>query len=510
MRTIYYGGDIVTMNGDRPEAVLTDGECIKAVGSYADLAVGAQKRIDLEGGTLLPAFIDAHSHITAVAQLLSFVRLDDCKNFGAIIERMRNHISRHPSEDDEWVVGYGYDHNILDEQRQPDAHILDEISTNLPVIVTHKSGHSGAINSVGIKLLVLDGGFNDVPGGKIERIDGKATGFLEEAALRSICGHIKTAGAEKSTDLMSDAQRLYASHGIATVQEGAASQKEIDILTASDMKLDTVIYTDITDSTVCDYVNQYNNHIKFGGYKMFLDGSPQSRTAWLTQPYCGGHEYGYPTHTDDEVKSYFEKALRQNVQIIAHCNGDAAADQFIRCFESALRHYTGSIRPVMIHAQLLRKDQLNKVKRLGIIPSFFVAHTLHWGDTHIKNLGSRAQFISPLHSAEDLGIPFTLHTDAPVISPDILETIKCAATRRTRSGIILGASERISAMSALKAVTVNGAYQYFEEKRKGRIAAGQRADLTVLSANPLRVAPERISEIKVEMTVASGETVYES
>ena len=151
-------------------------------------------------------------------------------------------------------------------------------------------------------------------------------------------------------------------------------------------------------------------------------------------------------------------AAENNVQVISHCNGDMACDQFIdavgRCKNK---------RAVIIHAQLLRKDQLDKVKEYEMIPSFFVAHTFHWGDTHIKNFGlERAKTISPANSALKKGILFTFHQDAPVIEQDMFETVWCAAKRQTKDGVILGEDERISVLQALKAVTVNAAYQYFE------------------------------------------------
>ena len=165
----------------------------------------------------------------------------------------------------------------------------------------------------------------------------------------------------------------------------------------------------------------------------------------------------------------------------------------------------------MIHAQLLGKDQIPEAVSLGIIASFFAAHVYHWGDIHIKNFGmKRAAQISPAATAMKTGLPFTFHQDSPVIQPDMLETIWCAVNRKTKKGILLGEDERIPAYDALKAVTVNAAYQYSEEKVKGSLAAGKKADLVILDHDPLTAEPDDIRSIKVLETIKNGSTIYRS
>lgn len=164
----------------------------------------------------------------------------------------------------------------------------------------------------------------------------------------------------------------------------------------------------------------------------------------------------------------------------------------------------------MIHAQLLRRDQLSALRSLGMIPSFFVAHTYYWGDVHIRNFGlARASAISPAASALREGLPFTFHQDTPVLPPDMLTAVGCAVTRTTRTGRVLGEEERLLPLDALRAVTVNAAYQYFEEDRKGSIREGKLADFVLLDENPLTVEPGRIRDIRVLRTIKEGVTVYE-
>lgn len=167
------------------------------------------------------------------------------------------------------------------------------------------------------------------------------------------------------------------------------------------------------------------------------------------------------------------------------------------------------IRPVLIHGQFLAEDQIEETKKLGIIPSFFVAHTYYWGDVHIKNFGiDRANKISPLASSLKNDLLFTLHQDSPVIESNMLETIWCATTRETKSGKILGQEERIGVLDTIKAVTINAAYQYFEENLKGSIKEGKIADLVILDKNPLNVEKDEIKDIKVVETIKSGKTIF--
>lgn len=227
----------------------------------------------------------------------------------------------------------------------------------------------------------------------------------------------------------------------------------------------------------------------------------------MTKPYLGGQKdyVGYPIYEDGQVLSFVEQAHKAHVQLLCHCNGDAAAAQFIAAHEEPTAY-----RDVMIHAQLAREDQLPAMKEKGIIPSFFVAHTYYWGDTHVENFGmERASRISPAKAALEVGLPFTFHMDTPVLAPDMLDVIYCAMNRVTRSGVTLGADLRLTAWEALLGITRNAAYQYFEEDSKGTLEAGKRADLVVLSANPLKTPKEQMRCVQVLETYKDGVRVYQ-
>ena len=259
---------------------------------------------------------------------------------------------------------------------------------------------------------------------------------------------------------------------------------------------------------------RYQNRLRFGGVKMMLDGSPQGKTAYLTHPYHvpppgQTDDYrGYPTHGDDHVNAMFAAYLGARIPILAHANGDAAADQLINAVARA--NPTVDHRTVMIHAQTAREDQLDQMQALGIIPSFFSAHVFFWGDWHRDSvLGpERGSRISPTRSAWDRQMPFTVHNDSPVVPPDIIRLIWATTNRKTRSDQVLGPDQRLTTFEALSAVTRMAAYQYSEEDSKGTLETGKLADLVILSRNPLTMDPGDLLDLEVDETWSRGERIY--
>ena len=232
----------------------------------------------------------------------------------------------------------------------------------------------------------------------------------------------------------------------------------------------------------------------------------------MTEPYAGEEEYrGYPIHSDEKLKGYISHALDEEQQLLAHCNGDAAAEQYISQFEKVLKERDSKDchRAVMVHAQLVRKDQLKRMAEIQMMPSFFVAHTYYWGDIHVKNFGlERGSQISPVKDAMEYGMKFTFHQDTPVVPPNMMHTVSCAVNRISREGKVLGENQRIPVLEALKAITIYGAYQYHEEQEKGTIAPGKYADFVVLDSNPLESDVSKLAEIKVDMTIKENKVIY--
>lgn len=522
-KTVYYNGTILTMEEGCPTAHAVteqDGQ-ITAIDSCA-FSENNTRYVDLKGAVMLPAFLDPHSHFSGYAAAQLQVPLEEAVSFEEIIDKIRTYIHAHQIPAGSWVTGKGYDHNLLAEHAHPTASVLDQAAPDHPVMLAHQSGHMGVFNTAALRLLDVTAQTPSPQGGLIAKENGNPTGYMEENAFIQYQKKVPMASLEDLAHAYTVIQDKYASYGITTVQEGMLASQLLPLyqilLQNNLLKLDLVGYADAKEAytilpALAEYRRVYRNHFKLGGLKIFLDGSPQGRTAWLRAPYAQSTDYcGYPTLTDEEVAYYVRLAAREDLQLLAHCNGDAAAAQYLHaCSEIDNEGYDiRKIRPVLVHGQLLGPDQLPELKRLGIIPSFFAAHVYHWGDVHIQNFGlERASRISPAASALNQGVPFTFHQDTPVIEPDMLETIWCSVNRITKSGIRLDA-EAIPVQEALKAVTINAAFQYFEENEKGSIRPGKRADFVILDKNPLTVPSMELKNIRVLQTIKDGQCIYEA
>ncbi len=532
MEKLYFNGDIITMEGESQyaEAVLVADGKIKAAGAYDEIA--AQKSadcelVDLQGKTLMPGFIDAHGHCTMTPAFASLCDLSVCNNFDEIVAALKAFMEERQIPAGEPVLGVNYDNNFLAEQAHPHRDLLDQVSTEHPVVIIHVSIHAACGNSLALQGIGYTDDMAEVPGGELGRYeDGRINGYLAEAAMYPLFGHLM----KVMNDIMNVwdfGQNLYLSNGITTVQEGAGNAGNLGLLNALDaadkVKMDVVVYPSFgalggeieqIRETNADLLKQYKGHIKIGGYKLVLDGSPQARTAWMTEPYVGGG-CGVPILEDSFVLECMRKALADDMQTLVHCNGDAAGDQFLNAFEAAYQESDNAnkdnLRFTMIHCQTARRDQFEKMAKYKMIPSIFTGHINYWGDVHMKNFGDvRGSRVSPVKDALDLGLVYNFHTDTPVTRPDLLHSVWAAVNRVTRSGRVIGEEQKVGVYDALKAITINAAYAYFEEDSKGSIKAGKRADLTILTANPLKVDPMTIKDIKVAETIKDGVTVYKA
>lgn len=540
MGEIYYNGRIVTvegnteaeMLGNAPEAVLVEKGLIAATGSLIECEKAAPraKKMNLEGRCLMPAFIDPHGHFVMNGQMALCAYLGDCESYDDIIKTLKDYIRVNKITPENAVLGFGYDHNFLKEFEetgygQPDRRVLDQVSTEIPIMVMHVSAHLACVNSAMLRLAGVDEHTPSPEGGMIGRIEGtnEPSGYIEESGMRVFSALI---GKKMKVDIpamMAYMQDAYLENGVTTVQDGASGKQDMDMLKMMSkthmLNIDVVTYpimpdggTDIMKNDGKKYAD-YKNHFKIGGYKLVLDGSPQGRSAWMSEPYLGGEEgyCGYPWMPDEAVERYVEQAVREKKQLLVHCNGDAASEQYLKAYEKAVEKTgcTQELRPVMIHCQTVRNDQLDRMAKLNMIASVFVGHVFYWGDVHMRNFGEkRGSHISPVKDALDRGITVNFHQDAPVTKPDMLHSIWCAVNRISRSGKVLGADQKISVFDAVKAATIGGAYQYFEENSKGSIKVGKRADLVILDQSPFDVDPMEIKNIKVLETIKDGKSLY--
>lgn len=536
---VFYGENIHTVdvaNADA-EAVAVRGSEIVAVGSRDDIAsfvTPSTRVVELGERSLVPGFIDAHGHFTMVMQMLTLLNASSppvgpMESIDQIVDALKERIRDEGFKPGEFVMGYGYDDSLLAEGRHPNRDDLDRASTNHPIILLHVSGHLATANSMALAMIGFDADTEDPFGGVIRRRPGTTipNGVLEEvAAHMGLAPMVESATNISPIEFGKAVHRTVAYHagfGITTVQDGASSMKVAKGLSAvaafRALPIDVAVFPafrgEADDLGALGYSRTYKNGVRVAGVKFVLDGSPQGRTAWLTHPYHAGppgaaEDYvAYPMTEPAFYKKHVKRLIDAGIPVLAHANGDAAIDLMIEGVDEALAGETKDHRSVTIHAQLAREDQLDEMKRLGIVPSYFAAHPFFWGDWHRKSFGDdRAMRISPLRSSINRDLPFTIHNDAPIVPPDIMLLIEVAVGRKTREGVVLGEDQRATFAEALHAVTLGAAYQYFEEDRKGSISVGKRADFVVLDRNPETVPVDDISEVGIIETFARGVSVY--
>jgi predicted amidohydrolase YtcJ len=319
---------------------------------------------------------------------------------------------------------------------------------------------------------------------------------------------------------------MWARYGYTTAEEGKAMPDIAKALKKmadeGSFDIDVVAYVDALtdrDFIVANQSRTYTNRFRVGGAKLTIDGALQGFTAWRDRPYFkpvgdfpAGYS-GYPSATAEQVMDSVRWASQEKVQLIGHANGERASDLLIAAHTAARARFpdAAALRPVLIHGQAQRADQVDSYKRLGVIPSLFPMHTYYWGDWHLDHtvgpdVGAN---LSPTGWVRKRGMIFTTHHDAPVAFPDSMRVLDATVTREARgSGRVLGPDQRVDVITALKAMTIWAAYQKFEEKSKGSLEVGKLADFAILSRDPTTGDPRTIDTIKVTETVKEGKSIF--
>ena len=533
---IYLNGTILTINDTLPtaEAVAVKDGKILAVGPEVEVlkTVGeSTKKINLAGKTMLPGFVDSHGHTYIIGlQATTANLLPPPDGAGKDIASLQALLTDWAANNEEavnkvgWIAGFGYDDSQLTEQRHPTRDDLDKVSKDLPVIIIHQSGHLGVANSKALDIAGVTAETKDPNGGVFRRKEGsqEPNGVLEEYAFFYLVSKLAANFDNDINDaLVEEGAKLVASFGYTTAQEGRAIGPGLEamkrVADSGRLAIDLVAYPDVLEVDNIKPAMHYTNNYRIGGVKLTIDGSPQGKTAWLTEPYFvvpkgQPKDYrGYAAIDEKTTNEAVEKAFANGWQILCHSNGDAATDRFIHAIRLAKKKYPDvDNRPVLIHGQVLREDQVEQLKELGIFPSLFPMHTFYWGDWHRESvLGpERAENISPTGWVLERNMMFGSHHDAPVALPDSMRVLSATVTRTSRSGRVLGPEHRVPVATALKALTIWPAWQHFEEDSKGTIEVGKLADFVILSDNPLTVQQDQIDDLKVLETIKEGNSIY--
>ena len=538
-QSVYYGGSILTMAGDKPAYVealaIMDGKIIFAGSKDQALAMkgDATKVVDLEGKALLPSFIDAHGHYINSLLVANQAKVyappsGPGKDVPSIIAELKRFAKERNIPNGEMIMAYGYDDSVMPDGRLLNRDDLDEAFPDNPVRVDHVSMHGAVMNSLALEKYSISEETETPPGGVIVRKPGtnEPWGLIMETAFLPVMEKAEPMTAQQEIEWTRAGQMLYAEVGITTAHEGATHLPQFQTIQRASAAganiIDVVAFPFITDADkvlaelpVTEW-GKYNNRFKVGGIKITLDGSPQGRTAFFTTPYLqggpGGEENwsGEPTFPQDLARKMVKKVYELGVPLLVHTNGDAAIDALLDAYRYARDgDYSKPWNVTTIHTQFIRKDQIPKFVEYNVRPSFYTLHTFYFAETHIANRGeAQGTYISPMRDAIDAGLRPTNHTDFVVAPLDQMTMLWTAVNRISRGGREVGPDQRVTAFEGLKSMTEWAAEQYEEQDSKGTLEAGKLADLVILDQDPLKVDPMSIRDIKVVETIKEGKTIY--
>ncbi len=532
---VYLDAVVLTMDEARPvaEALAIRGEHIEAVGSNDEIAalIGPDTQVHRLGGrTVIPGFIDSHGHfpgsgLRILGADLNSPPIGDLRDIPQLQAALTAHGEAHPRQ--RWIFGFGYDDTQLAEQRHPSREELDAVAPGRPVVILHVSGHMAVANSLALAEAGIDRDTPDPEGGVIVRdADGGLTGLLEEHAADPVLLLAMDFGAGDFLRMIDDAAAEYLSRGVTTAQSGGVDISMFRGLNLASrlgrvpMRLELWpigehLGRDILQGRF-DPARYQRADFRLGAIKLMADGSIQGYTGYLSEPYHtpfrGDPDYrGYPRVDPQQLRDDVAAFHAAGLQVAIHGNGDAAIDHIIAAFrEAQAAHPRPDARPLIVHAQMARDDQLDAMAELGMAPTFFSAHTFYWGDRHLRLFmgPERAARMSPTRSAAERGLRFTVHLDTPVVPMDPLLLWWSTVNRRSADGTPIGPGQRIDVMEALRAMTLDAAWQIFREDELGSLEPGKLADLVVLSEDPREV--EDLRRLRVLRTVIGGRTWYQA
>ncbi|WP_313354873.1 amidohydrolase [Microbacterium sp.] len=521
------GGTVLTMDPRRPrvEAVAVRSGRIVAAGGIDEVreVVGRRtEQLDLGGRTLMPGLVDPHMH-SALVQLADWVDISPMTTPDA--DAMRERLRTATPSSTGWVLAQQFDPSITAGDPRLDRDVLDRLIPDHPALVLESNGHIAYANSAALRAAGIDRHSDDPPAGRYQRdAAGELTGRLEESS--AVAAFVKgfppltTDGlASRIRDLLEHAASTGATllHDCSIgAMDGAA---DLDALRRAMGEDSPVRYRGMLVSTAYDVWTQLgmrpgdgDDMFRVHGIKAWSDGSNQAGTGYLREPYLGTHSCGALNHSPEQLAEIIGRAHADGWQIGVHANGDAAIDATIDAYERVLRaHPRDDHRHRLEHCSILHPEQIARMAALGLSPSFLIGHVRWWGAAFRDRLlgPARTARYDPCASALRGGLRISLHSDWNVTPLEPLRCVEDAVTRiMAENGDVLDGDERIPVEAALRAVTIDAAWQCRADDMTGSIEVGKYADLVLLEDDPTRVDPTRISGIAVSQTLVAGRTVF--
>jgi predicted amidohydrolase YtcJ len=523
---ILYNANIITIDNHRPRAqavAIADARFL-AVGDNEQvraLATGRTKKIDLGGRTVVPGFIDAHTHPAEAG--LSHLRQVDCdlRSIADVQRAIGERASRTPAG--QWVLGFKYDDTKTSDGRPLTREDLDAAAPQHPVYISHRGGHTAYINALAYSRAGVSETTRDPPGGRFDRDPktGKLNGRISERATDVFD---KAIGATYSRDDYREGVKLISKMmsraGITSAHDAWGTHDYLrgyqDAHIAGDLSVRIyclIHYSEIDRMLAAGIRTGFGDEwVRVGGMKMVADGSISERTAWVSQPYVGRpSDFGIQVVTEQELYENGRKAHAADWQIGVHANGDRAIDVVLRVYERLQRERPRrDPRFRLEHCTIVNDSLIKRIKALGAIPTPFAAYVYYHGEKFREYGAERLNQMFALRNFLDAGIRAAPGSDYPPGPFEPMMALQSAVTRADRNGNVWGLKQRITVEESLRAQTLHGAYASFEEHDKGSIERGKLADLVVLGRDPLREDPSSMISIPIERTMVGGCWVFET
>jgi predicted amidohydrolase YtcJ len=485
------------------------------------LATSRTKKMNLDGKTVVPGFIDAHTH-PAVAGRMHLRQVDcDLRSIGAIQKAIRERADKTPAG--QWVLGFKYDDTKTSERRPLTLADLDQAAPNHPVYISHRGGHTAYTNPLGYKTAGVSEQTPDPPGGRFDRdpVSKKLNGRISERATEAFDKRIPEnysrddyrAGVKLIAQMMSRAG-ITSAHDAWGTHDDLRAYRDAHNAGELSVRIYCLIHCSEIDRMLAAGIRTGfgDEWVRIGAMKMVADGSISERTAWLSEPYVGRpNDFGIQVMSEDELYSYGRKAHEADWQIGVHANGDRAIDTVLRVYERLQRERPRrDPRFRLEHCTVVNDSLVQRIKNLGAIPTPFAAYVYYHGEKMREYGAERLNHMFALRSFLDAGVRAAPGSDYPPGPFEPMMALQSSVTRTDMNGNVWGPKQRISVAEALRVQTLHGAYASFEEDEKGSIKAGKLADLVVLGRDPLREDPSALVDIPIERTMVGGRWVFEA
>lgn len=539
MNRIFTGGTILTMADDKQvEAVYVEDNIIKAKGSLEDCKKVARwyEIVDLKGKCMTPGFVDTHTHPMMIGMCRIWADLDFPKVacIDDLVRVLKEHAETIPEE--ESICGYGFDQRMFKEKVHPTAKDLDRVSTDRFVQIMHASGHCNVVNTKLLRAIGVQDDTPDPPGGAFGRDhDGKPNGQLFDSANDLLSGihgvrpqnhgpNIHMPGTEENLMKRFEVgQEFFVRAGITTVNEVQLTKQELNTyLRARDqgklrMRMEMSFLSNYLDEVIDLGFNSDfgDNWLSIGSIKFYSDASLLSGTANVSTGYLDSERNkGYNYHEPEEMIEILVKAHKNRLHTLTHACGDGAVDPIIDAIEKAQAEdpWPEAVHRVE-HAGLVTEEQAIRMGKVGMIPSTQPEFLYLYGDGVVNGVGpEKGEEFMPMARFKKYCPYFTLSSDAPVTTPNPMESISTAVSRKTNLGTVMCPEQAITVEDGLKGYTIYGARALRRDHICGSIEVGKLADFAVLSESPLDIPIEEIEkmrEITVDETWLDGEKIYE-